>query len=108
MESDRFDDLTTRLAQGLTRRRSVGLPGVAAVTALATPGIAAGKKKKKERCASGEYVCPAGSKTSCCPASYDCCPEAFADRPAICCSTRCCGTSSDCDKGGCASGCCSS
>ncbi len=48
METERFDDLTARLARGLTRRRGLGLlAALGAATTLAT-GAEAGKHKKKK------------------------------------------------------------
>jgi hypothetical protein len=48
METDRFDALTTRLAQGLTRRRSLGLlAALGAATSLAADAGARKHHKKK-------------------------------------------------------------
>lgn len=49
MEANRFDELTTRLASPLSRRRSVGLLGLFGLSSLAAASETDAKKKKKHK-----------------------------------------------------------
>ena len=49
METDRFDAVTARLAQGLTRRRGLGLLAALGGIAALAPDAEAGKKKGKKK-----------------------------------------------------------
>ena len=81
METDRFDALTARLAQGLSRRRHLGaLAAVGTVSAL-VPRHVAGKKKKKK--------CPT-------------CPVPTTPAPAFCAGKNTCAQSgqANCEASG--------
>lgn len=114
MDTEQFDALTARISPHLTRRRSLGLLGSFGALALSAETMFAGKGKKKkkkkkgkkQRCPSGDYVCPQGSKLACCPNGSECCPTAY-EKPGACCSEGCCQTANDCEGTlSCLNGCC--
>lgn len=99
MDSHRFDALTTRLASGLSRRRSLGLLAGLGASAGVFHDEASGKKKKKKPCPpcvgrkKGKCKKPLADGTACTGGTCQggqCLRCADPARPNFCASTNSC------------------